>query len=465
MLALIENTAFSPGRRHHLARGRGDTLSPMTLLMLGALLSLAQKDELRVPEGWQGGKQEGAFVAAPKDLEPGKLYTLLVPELRAKLGSLTALLDAAKATLGEAGTFTPLHDPARAKNEGGWDYDVLIGTLEKDGKKLVAQAVVLRKGEEEVMMLVVSDSVETMRKYADPFTAMVRGYGAPKAVEGSVDLVYKLPEGWAAETLDGGVLLKRVQDTREYRLLILASRPLGESLQKAFRDVWTAHVTPTIETSLMPLPLMCRLKSGMACAADIDAAAKTKAGVQHHGGLYVLARGSRCVPILAFYFGLGNTDDLEKGLHALFESADIPGSGAGKVALSASAATVAGTWTESSAFYGNYVTRAGAYAGDASVATGATFEIKADGTFKKTAIAVSATRRIKEVEEGTWTVDDAELLLKLKESTKRYRIFGTGADPKVGAFLVLSTYNDTDERVSLPVPRRTFSGTWYKRKD
>jgi hypothetical protein len=46
-----------------------------------------------------------------------------------------------------------------------------------------------------------------------------------------------------------------------------------------------------------------------------------------------------------------------------------------------------------------------------------------------------------------------------------YRVFGVGADPKAGAFLVLSTYSDSDEQTDLCVPRRVFSGTWFKRKD
>jgi hypothetical protein len=436
----------------------------MTSLLLAAVL--AQSDDLRVPPDWQGAKQEGSYVASPKDLAPGKLYTLVVPDLARKLGSLKALLESAKATLGDAGTFTPLHEPKHSGNDAGWEYDFVIGKLEKGDKGLVAQAVVLRKGEAEAMLLVLADGVETMEKYSDAFTAMVRGYGAPKAVEGKVDLAYTLPEGWTAQTLDGGVLLRGVNDDREYRMLILASRPLGESLQKAFLAAWTEHVKPSIDTTLMPLPLMCRMKSGMAVAVDIDSAAKNKAGVQHHGGLYVLARGNRCVPILAFYFGLGSTKELDQALNVMFESAVIPGSGEGKVPLF-SAASVTGTWSESSAFYGSYVTRAGDYAGDASVATAAYFDLLADGTFKKTLMAVGRGARIKEVEEGTWAVDDAELRLAItkKETGKRYRIFGAGSDPKVGAFLVLSTYNDTDQKVDLSIPRRLFAGTWYKRKD
>ena len=438
------------------------------MIQLLAALLLQADGPLRLPDGWQGAKQEGAFLASPKDLGPGKLYTLLVPDLQKKLGSLEGLMDAAKATLGEAGTFKPLHDPRRSKNDAGWDYDVLIGTLEKGEKGLVAQAVVLRKGEEEAMLLVLSDGAETLEKYSDPFTAMVRGYGAPKAVviEGKIDLQYTLPEGWTSKALDGGVLLQRVLDDRDLRLLVLASRPLGDGLQKAFLEAWTAHLKPAIQTSIVPLPLMRRMKSGMAVAVDVDSAAKNSNGVQHHGGMYMLARGNRCVPILAFYFGLGSTKELDAALEVLFESAVIPGSGEAKVPLFAPTA-LTGSWSESSAFYGSYVTRAGDYAGDASIATASYFDLRADGTYKRTALAVGAGARIKEVDEGSWAVEDdqLQLLQTKKETAKRYRIFGAGSDPKVGTFMVLSTYNDTDQKVDLSIPRRMFAGQWYKRKD
>lgn len=437
----------------------------MIALLLTALLVQAE-GPLRLPADWPSTKQEGALVASPKDLAAGKLYTLLVPDLQRKLGSLEALIDAAKATLGEAGTFKPLHDPRRSKNDAGWDYDILIGTLEKDGKGLVAQAVVLRKGDAEAMLLVLADGAETLEKYSDPFTAMVRGYGAPKVVEGAVDLRYTLPEGWTAKALEGGVLLQRAHDTREYRLLILASRPLGESLQKTFLEVWAAQLKPAIQTTIVPLPLMRRMKSGLAVAVDIDSTAKNSSGVQHHGGMYVLARGTRCVPILAFYFGLGSTKELDEALDVLFESAVIPGSGEAKVPLFAPAA-LAGNWSESSAFYGSYVTRAGDYAGDASIATASYLDLRADGTYKRTAMAVGRGTRVKEVDEGAWSVSDDQLqLVQTKQETaKRYRIFGAGADPKVGTFLVLSTYSDTDQKVDLSIPRRLFAGQWYKRKD
>jgi hypothetical protein len=46
-----------------------------------------------------------------------------------------------------------------------------------------------------------------------------------------------------------------------------------------------------------------------------------------------------------------------------------------------------------------------------------------------------------------------------------YRIFGAGADPKAGAFLVLRIYSNSDEQLDRCIPRRTLSGPWFQRKE
>lgn len=444
----------------------------MIVLLLSVLLQTEPPLPLQVPQGWEARKQEGARILVPKDLPEGKLYTVLVPDLTRKLGSLKELLAAAKATLGEAGTFKPARDPASSTNDAGWEFQVVLGTLEKDGGALLAQAVVLRKGEEEGMILTLSDSVATMEKYSDAFSAMVKTIGAPKAapVAGTVDLKYTTPPGWTTRTLDGGVLLENIKDEGSYkvvyRVLILPSQPLEGSLRKTFLELWTSQIKATLETTIVPVPLVRRLKSGMAVAFDQDPAAKTKEGVKHHGGLYLLARGKRCVPVLGLYFNMGNTDELEKALGVLFESAEIPGAGTDKVAL-LDPAELPGEWSVSSSSLANYVTASGAYAGDASIAVGSGLHLNKDETFKKSLIAITKDRRLKELSEGTWKVDDNELVLLEKGAAgpgKRYRIFGVGGDEKGGTFLVLSSYADTAQQADLTSPRRLFGGEWHKRK-
>ena len=454
----------------------------MIVLLLSALLPVVQAGPprkgdlpLQVPPGWDSRTQEGARVLVPKDLPEGKIYTVVVPDLTRKLGSLKELLEAAKASLGEAGTFKPARDPAGAKNDAGWEFEVVIGALEKDGNSILAQAVALRKGEEEGILLLVSDSVATMEKYSNAFSAMVRTVGAPKAAPpavaaGKVDLKYTPPPGWTTQALDGGVLLEGLKDEGSYkvvyRVLILPSQPLEGSLRKTFLEAWASQIKPTVETSIVPLPLVRRLKSGMAVAFDQDPAARNKEGVRHHGGLYLLARGTRCVPILGLYFNMGNTNELEKALDVLFESAEIPGAGTEKVAL-IDPADLLGDWSTSSSSIANYVTASGAYAGDASIATGEHVSLNKEQTYRKVLIAITNKQRLKEADEGKWKVDDNELVLLGKDGEgkgRRYRIFGVGGDEKGGSFLVLSSYADTPQQADLTSPRRVFGGDWFKRR-
>jgi hypothetical protein len=454
----------------------------MLLLLAAALLGLVQAEDpgkgrlpIQVPAGWQGKRQESAYVVVPKDLAAGKLFTVVSADLVARVGTLKGLLDAGKASLAEAGTFKPARDPAAGKSDGGWDYEIVIGTLEKDGASLVAEVLAFRKGEDEGLVLVICDSAETLTKYSDGFTALVRSVGAPKPVPaaapaaGKVDLKYTMPEGWTLKELEGCVLLDKTvdgfYDKYSLRILILPSEPLQVPLRKKFMDLWALQIKGSIETTIVPIPLMRRLKSGMVIALDQDASAKNKNGVAHHGTLYVLARGNRCVPVVGFYFGLGDTKILQKALETIFDSAEIPGAGDEKVAMF-NPADLAGSWSTSSYSLANYVTSSGSYAGDASIATSDGITLNKDGTFSKTLIAITSQVGIKETTEGTWKVEDNLLILSGKTGKgQNYRIFGVGADPKAGAFLVLSTYNDTDEQADLSIPRRKFSGTWFKRKD
>jgi len=82
---------------------------------------------------------------------------------------------------------------------------------------------------------------------------------------------------------------------------------------------------------------------------------------------------------------LGSELDLRQGggveIGQFLDSAQIPGASAAKVPLF-SAAALAGDWSQSSSEFANYVTRGGAYAGDATISTGLYLHLRADGLYR-----------------------------------------------------------------------------------
>jgi hypothetical protein len=444
----------------------------LTLTLLSLLLCAqdpAKKPAdlpLTVPEGWESTKQDGGRVIAPKGIPEGKVYTIVVPELTTRVGSLKELLAVGKTMLSETGKFAPLREPASAKNDAGWEYEVVIGTLEQGGARLMAQILGIRKGEEEGFFLLISDSVETMEKYSDAFTGMIKSLGAPKpAPAGKVDLKYKVPEGWSSKAVEGGILLEKSKnefyEKYLFRLLILPSEPLQENLRKTFVALWAAQMKPAVETTIVPLPMIRRLKSGMALAFDADGGAKNKQDVRMTGVLYLLARGTRVVPVAAFLIGYDKT--LEKDLEAFLESAEIPGSGSAKVEL-VSAADFPGEWKTSSASYASYVTPSGGYAGDASISTASTFVLKPDGTFQSSFTGVTSKTVVREKDEGKWSIED-DILVLAGAIRRSYAILGFGSDAKAGTFLVLNSYSTGARQQDFASPRAGVVNDWFRKKD
>src|SRR5262245_44633197 len=79
-------------------------LLPLALVTLSALAS-AQDLPLKGPNGWQAVTHDDVLVITPKDLAAGKLYTVLVPKLVRKVGTLEGLVDEGKQTLGDVAPF------------------------------------------------------------------------------------------------------------------------------------------------------------------------------------------------------------------------------------------------------------------------------------------------------------------------------------------------------------------------
>ncbi len=458
------------------------------LLVLGAFLAPVQDAKprtelpIQTPTGWESRDQDSTLLLTPKDLAAGQVYAVLVPGLMQKVGTVRKLLEVAKATLGQVGEFKPANERAGAKTDPGWEFEVVIGTLKKGGKDLMAQAMGLRKGDKEGIILILSDSVATLQKYAETFNAMVRLMDAPlpasappAAGAGAVDLVYTAPDGWTAKPQGGTVLLSWSNESskgpsdslRKYQLIILPSQPIQAGLRKTFLDFWDAQLKPAFETSIMPLPMLRRLKSGALCAFDIDDGAKAKNGQETPGGLfsvglYVVAQGRRAVPIVGIF--LNRIREIDAPLLALMDSARIPKAGDDKI-IPFTQAEIAGDWVESSLSMANYVTASGKVVGDASLFTGSGVTLNPDQTFKYHFVAVGRGTTITADDQGKWSVDDTHLILEGKARTRRYVVYGFGKDPKVASFLALSMSFDADAPLDLGFPRGSFQSTIFKKKE
>ncbi|HXX93231.1 MAG TPA: hypothetical protein VEN81_06330 [Planctomycetota bacterium] len=453
------------------------------LMIVGALRAPAQDAKprselpLSAPAGWDRQEKDGTLALTPRDLEAGTIYTVLIPGLPQKMGTVRQLLELAKATLGQVGEFKPSNEPVGARTEGGWEFEVVIGTLAKNGKNLMAQGLGLKKGDREGIILILSDSVPTMERYSAPFNTMVRSMDAPKAAPaaapaaGGVDLVYTIPEGWTATPQAGAVVLSRsneatraqFQALNKYQLIILPSQPLKDSLRKTFRDLWDVQFTQSLETSVMPFPMLRRLKSGALLAFDLAAGAKYRDGRDPGGfleaGLYILARGNRFVPMVALY--INRLKELDEPLLKFMESATIPDAGDGPVVPFA-ASEIAGAWTESSISIASYV-RNGQVVGDASLFTGSEFTLNPDGTFKSRFVVARSGKTLVFNDEGKWTVDDLSLNLQGNEK-RQYTVYGVGKDPKLGDFLVLSEYYNNNAQINPGDPRGYFQFLTFKKK-
>ncbi len=426
---------------------------------------------LKAPAGWKVEEQARATILTPGDVPEGKFYRVMVTLTKTTAGRLDGILEDGKKMVAEIGAFKAKADTERSTSEGGWDYKGALGTIETKDRSLLAYLVAIQKGDEGGVVVVLSDSVETMARYADALAGMIRGMGGAKPASGPgkpgvppVD--YRTPAAWVETKLAGLPYLVKEKNeaSLKYRfsLLVLPGEALAGSVRAQFDGFWRSYVTPNYVTRIAPMPLTSRLGSGYACAFDADSQAKDKGGGDVTVALYMVAHGGQVVPVLGVYSGpdwtLERAAEVEIG--EFLETVRIPGAAAEKVELFSTAA-LAGEWSESSSELANYVDRGGAYAGDATISTGTYLDLRADGSYARTLMALTGGRMVREKDAGTWTVEDDELVLS---AAGRYSLFGYGADAKVGRFLVLGTYANRKTRLRLTNPRGIFQALWMKAK-
>ena len=427
---------------------------------------------LRAPAGWKTVEQDRATILTPGDVPEGKFYRVMITLDEAKAGTLDEILAAGKKMVADIGTFERKAGPSRSSSEGGWDYQLVIGTITLKDRALLATLVAIRKGDRGGMIVVLADGAETMAAYADAFATMIREMGGAKAAPtdparpGATRLEYRAPATWVESKIEGlpYFVKERNEDWLKYRLslLVLPGEPLTGTLREQFDRMWRAYVTPNYAASIAPLPLMTRLRSGGACAFDAQSQAKDGRGAEVTVALYMLAHGGRAVPVVGVYAGPDWTSDnaAESEIREFLDTARILGATDERVGLFSAEALV-GEWSESSSEFANYVTRSGDYAGDATISASTYLDLRADRSYERTLIALSGKSRIREKDAGTWTVEDDELVLT---KAGRYSLLGYGADPKLGRFLVLGPYPNQKSRLKLTNPRGILQSMWMKAK-
>ena len=420
--------------------------------------SLRIEIPLRAPAGWKVEEQDRATILTPGDVPEGELYRVMVT-LTTTTRKLDELLEDGRKMVAEIGAFQPKGDAARATSDGGWDHKGVLGTVATRDRTLMAYVVAIQKGDQGGVVVVLSDGVETMARYADVLGGMLRGMGVAKtptspAVPDAAPPGYRAPAAWVETKLAGLPYLVKEKNEAwvKYRLtlLVLPGEAFAGSVRAQFEALWRAYVSPNFVTRIAPIPLTHRLRSGYACAFDADTQAKDKGGRDVTVALYMLAHGGRVAPVLGVFSGPDWTLDrqAEVEIGELLETIRIPGTTAEPVKLFTAAALV-GEWSESSSEFANYVTTGGAYAGDATITTGTYLSLRADGSYTRTLVALTGGRSVREKDAGTFTVEDDRLVLS---AAGRYSLLGYATDEKVGRFLVLGSYPNQKTRLKLHEP-------------
>ena len=422
---------------------------------------------LQTPTGWKIEKQPGTTLLTPGNVPAGKIYAVTVTPVDGRAGSLDEIFDSGNKMIAAVGTFKALVEPVQAQSDGGWDYKFTLGSVEKRGGSFLAEVMAVKQGDNGGVVVVLSDSAETMKMYADAFSAMIRSLGGSTAPaqddanSGSVDLQYTVPAGWTESNVNGIPQLEKSGESLTHyhvTLLIFPTESLTSSLRESFLRHWRTYIASNYTTSIVPLPLMQRLASGYAFAFDADYGAKNKNGDTATAAFYLISKGGKAVPVMGIYSGV--YEILDKELTNFFEGARIPGASSAKIPLY-KASEIAGDWNKTSVSHAIYVTTSGSFAGDASIGTSASFNLNSDGSYRHMEMAIGQGAVNKDDDRGTWSVDDDTLVLS---KGGRYSLLGFGSDPKVGRFLVMGNYRDTKTSLRFSNPRAAFQATWMMAK-
>jgi hypothetical protein len=431
------------------------------------------------PAGWVRALQGDTVVFTPKWEPPGSVKLMLMP-VKPRRGNFDAQFAAERAKMERLwGLGNPQAiQPQRGRSNNG-EYGVHSASYtSSDGDRYVTLMALGAKGAFGVLAFMAT-SGEAFNRLAGHATATFNSLklsdaaasstsssggagppdldGAPPAPVsvatagastsgGTAAVSYDPPSGWSRSTSGSATLFVRTIDLgfgmkNDYRLFVFPAERVQASAMQTFSSLWKRMIEPAFNSALRPLPLRVRLRSGAALLYDGDAAAILRQNNAQMGAfLYMATDGNTAVPVVGMYIGW--SEDLKRDLDAFFGSLRI-GSG-GKATPLFSLAEIAGTWRSSSSALANWVDAYGNYRGDASIATGETMTIRADGTCESRFAAIVGGRgATRQHDAGRCSVDDDMLVFPSEDGARRYRITGVGrsADARAG-FLLLSITRD-----------------------
>ena len=261
-------------------------------------------------------------------------------------------------------------------------------------------------------------------------------------------LIYQVPAGWTSAESGGAVTLARTVDLgfgqkQEFRITIGTPESVAGNPVDTFHALWRRTIGGMFATQFHPLPLRVRLRGGAALLYDGTQMRLRQNNAQMDGFVYVVLGGGTAVPLIATYSGWDA--ELDRALRQFFDSVRLPGA-AGQATPLFTGEEIAGVWRSSSSTLANWVDAAGNYRGDASVATGETLTIKADGTYESQFAAITGANRMRQHDVGRYTIEDDFLVLRPEtpgRQQSRQRITGVGRSTDGrGSFLLLGITRD-----------------------
>ncbi|MGA2262948.1 MAG: hypothetical protein ABSH28_16140 [Acidobacteriota bacterium] len=359
--------------------------------------------------------------------------------------------------------------PAAGRIASGLTYLEGGANVKQQGASSYAHLMVFSAGARNFSVLIVATDraalgrrqatiqafLDSLRATAQPGSVPGRALPAPKEqstvgrpLSPATRLTFDVPAGWNRTEISGLVTLVRVEDLgfgkkNEFRIISLAPERSAGNPVESFQALWNKHVGGVFVTSMHPLPVRVRLRTGATLLYDGNTMRLRQNNAEVTGFLYAVVDGDVIAPFLGVFTGWDQA--LDRVLRPLFDSVRVPG-GTGQSKPLFARQEIVGVWRSSSTSLANWVDAAGNYRGDASIATGDTMTLRADGTYQSQFAAIGGGRTMRQNDTGTFDIEDDFLELRPGapgQGITRYRITGVGrsADGR-GSFLLLGITRD-----------------------